>query len=128
MIGYHVCLSESLSGILAEGLRPRIGSRSQQLDELTPGIFLFPDRDACEDALLNWLGEALEEEGEICILEIDLTGIPPECVRSAVGYELQVSCTLGPERIVRVLDEQFGLRDVIDDPGHDQIRRRGLGP
>lgn len=106
MIGYHVTLAEHLPRILAEGLRPQIGARAEKLGESTPGVFFFPDRDACEDALMNWLGEELGEDADIVILEVDLRSLGGS-TRSEAAYEIQSPCALGPERIVRVLDERF---------------------
>jgi hypothetical protein len=72
MILYHVTLQSNLGSILKNGLIPRIGERSEKLNE-KPGIFLFPSVRDMENALLNWLGEEYEDiEEPLVSLKITL--------------------------------------------------------
>lgn len=101
---YHVTPVENLVSILERGLQPRIGERSAELGEQAPRVYLFSSRDACDNALANWLGECfdyLPEDG-LVILEIDVTGLVLE---SAVEYELVSYEAITPSRIVDVMDE-----------------------
>lgn len=101
---YHVTPVENLVSILERGLQPRIGERSAELGEQAPRVYLFSSRDACDNALANWLGECfdyLPEDG-LVILEIDVTGLVLE---SAVEYELVCYEAITPSRIVDVMDE-----------------------
>lgn len=61
------------------GLVPKIGALSKYIDEPSEAIYLFPNRECLEDALVNWMGDIYEhleeEEGEsirLALLEVDL--------------------------------------------------------
>lgn len=69
---FHVTPIENLESILANGLVPQIGKRSEEIGEEQERIYLFSDFEEMENALMNWLGEAFEEYEELCILQIDL--------------------------------------------------------
>lgn len=95
MIAYHVTLKKNLSSILSEGLKPMIGPRSQKLEQ-TSAIFLFPSRDHVDDALMNWLGDELEDE-ELVLLEVDLKNLNFES--NVDSYEIIVLDLISPDRI-----------------------------
>ncbi len=101
---FHVTPIENLPLILERGLQPQIGDRSAEMGEATPSVYLFPDLEACEDALANWLGDCFENEPEngLAILEIDVTGLALE---SNAGFELECQEIINPSRIVSVRDE-----------------------
>ena len=90
MICYHVTPIQNIPSIQTHGLVPAIGPLSRCKQEQTPGIYLFTTMTDMEDAITNWLGDALEEQyGDDCniaILHIDL----PDSIfieRSSVEYE-----------------------------------------
>lgn len=102
---YHVTPAENLESILMHGLVPNIGARSADLGEWTPRVYLFISRDACENALCNWLGEAFEElEHGLVILELEPASITGE---SEAAYEVACADVVSPLLIRRVLDEAF---------------------
>lgn len=57
---YHVTPIKNLPSIMENGLIPLIGVRSQEIGELEPRIFFFPNVDEMENALMNWLGESFD--------------------------------------------------------------------
>ena len=59
---FHVTPRKNLSAIQKEGLLAQIGDRSQEAKEEAEAVFLFPSKEDMDNALLNWLGEAFEEE------------------------------------------------------------------
>jgi hypothetical protein len=85
-LAYHVTPATNLSSILKDGLRPSIGERSKRLGETRPAVYLFTRPEALEDALVNWLGEAFDDETTLSILRVDLNGLTIS--DSSAGYEL----------------------------------------
>lgn len=81
-----------------------IGERSKALGEKTPRIYFFSDHEACEDGLTNWLGDALEESGELVLLEVNLNGV---AIHSDAGYEISSAQAIAPQRIVAIYDENW---------------------
>lgn len=69
---FHVTPSENLAGILEHGLVPDIGSRSKELGELTPMVYLFTDMDSLENAC--WLEDYFYDD-ELVVVEVDTTGL-----------------------------------------------------
>lgn len=97
---WHVTPADKLPAILAEGLVPQIGPRAALLGEPVPAVYLFPDLEAVETALANWLGECFEDEAEDCrfvLLEVAL----PADVRTipGAGYEVVVLDVIPPSAI-----------------------------
>lgn len=69
---FHVTRESDLESIMRQGLFPRTGERSELLGEPVPAIYAFPDKDALENAMLNWLGQEYEEyDGDLVYLEIE---------------------------------------------------------
>lgn len=91
---YHVTFQKNLDGIIAEGLRPMRGRRSEKIGlsgEGKEGVFLFVSAEDMEDALMNWLGEEMEEEhpdDELVVLGVTLPD--DTAFISEAGYEIQV--------------------------------------
>ena len=102
MIAYHVTPTENVETITQYGLVPMIGARSIKLGEPEPAVYLFPNKEACEQAIMGWLGEELEEYGDLSVIEVDVFEL--DLVES-VGWELISFEAIPPERIVRVLTE-----------------------
>lgn len=103
---YHVTLLENLIPILDAGILPCIGERSRALGEDVPRVYLFTSLMACEEALMNWLGDAFDDVpgDDVVILEIDPAGIEGD---TRVEYECAVAGAIGPGSIVRILDESL---------------------
>lgn len=94
---YHVTPTRNLESIFRDGLRPQIGPRSALLGEDKEMIYFFGSMLAVEDALSNWLGEALDDEpGAISVLAVDRSGLH---LVSDGGYELACPHLIMPENI-----------------------------
>lgn len=100
---YHVTPTDNLTSVLQFGLVPQIGDRSTLLGENSKNIYLFTSAEACETALMNWLGDEFEDV-ELVVLELDECGISGD---SSAGYELVCPHNIPAHRIKRVLDENF---------------------
>lgn len=59
--GYHVTTMTNWKKIKEEGLVPKIGYLSEKLGESSEKIYFFVSEEEADNALLNWLGEELEE-------------------------------------------------------------------
>lgn len=93
---YHVTPSENLESILADGLIPAIGLRSADFGETDNAIYLFPDENALNDGLGNWLGECFEDDEQLAILRVDIEGL--ETI-SEVEWEIKCYSGIRAERI-----------------------------
>ncbi|WP_386416671.1 hypothetical protein [Stutzerimonas stutzeri] len=94
---YHVTPTRNLESIFRDGLRPQIGPRSELLGEAREMVYFFGSMQAVEDALSNWLGEALDDEpGAISVLAVDRSGLH---LVSDGGYELACPNLIRPENI-----------------------------
>lgn len=97
-IAYHVTPTRNLRSIMKNGLRPQIGDRSSQLDGEVEGIFLFPSLGDVEAAVSSWLGDEFDEDEELSLLAVDITGLENNIVQGA-DYETIVNTTISPDRI-----------------------------
>lgn len=97
-IAYHVTPTRNLRSIMKNGLRPQIGDRSSQLDGEVEGIFLFPSLSDVEAAVSSWLGDEFDEDEELSLLAVDITGLEDNIVQGA-DYETIVNTTISPDRI-----------------------------
>lgn len=61
MILYHITDIENLPSISIEGLVPGIGRLSEKYGEQEDRLYFFHNADDLENALLNWLGEELDD-------------------------------------------------------------------
>lgn len=110
---FHVTPKSNLLAILKEGLIAQIGDRSQEAKEDADAVFLFPNKEDMDNALLNWLGEAFEEEDELIILQIDLPAdFPVKRDADSNGelmYEAYSYKNIPPEYISAIYDEAYEL-------------------
>lgn len=97
-IAYHVTPTRNLRSIMKNGLRPQIGDRSSQLDGEVEGIFLFPSLSDVEAAVSSWLGDEFDEDEELSLLAVDITGLENNIVQGA-DYETIVNTVISPDRI-----------------------------
>lgn len=116
-LAFHVTLRDNLQAIQRQGLIPRIGERSAQLGEIVPRVYLFPDREACDNAMANWLGQCFEdvEEGGLVILEVDVSGLH---LKSDAEFELACQSEIEVGRLLRVFDEQWNELQVGEVPDY----------
>jgi len=102
---FHVTTDDALPLILENGLVPAIGPRSQEADEPRNAVFAFTSREALEDGLSNWLGDAFEDhEGEIFILEFHYSGGKQF---QDVEYEIGILEAVHPTDFIKVLDDSL---------------------
>jgi hypothetical protein len=104
---YHVTPIRNLKSIQKDGLVPKIGPRSRELGEPFPAVYLFPDLDTAEYALMHWLGNHFSEDARLALIAADV----PEDVPAiyGAGFECLITTTIGPE-CLRVLS-----RDVLGE-------------
>ena len=111
LIAYHVTKKTNLNSILSKGLIPSIGERSLKLGESQAGIYLFPTKEDCNNALMNWLGQEFEdvEEDGLVILKINYSG---HNIRNNEGidYEVVVTDIINPPRILDIFNENWSIR------------------
>lgn len=67
---YHVARKADLQSILATGLQPAIGDRSETLGEDAPRVYLFDSKISAEDGGMNWLVDEFDEDEEFVLLSV----------------------------------------------------------
>jgi hypothetical protein len=97
-VAYHVTPTRNLRSIMKNGLHPQIGDRSRQLDGEVEGVFLFPSLSDVEAAVSSWLGDEFDEDEELSLLAVDITGLEDNIVQGA-DYETIVNTPISPDRI-----------------------------
>lgn len=100
---YHVTPTRNVKSILVKGLIPSIGQRSAQL-ETESNLFLFPTKDAAEDAVMNWLGDEFDDE-PLSLLAVSSNGLEGKFTPGA-EYEFTVSSPVPPQNI-KVISTNF---------------------
>lgn len=93
---YHVTYADNVDSIKKYGIKP---SKPQDFDEAVDGVYLFPSYDDMEDALVNWLGDRLDEDRDIVAIKLNISGLKCE---SDVEYELRCLETIEPIRIIDI--------------------------
>lgn len=97
---FHVTETINVSNILKNGLIPQIGPRSEFIGETIPAIYLFKDILDAEDAIMNWLGDLVDEDVSLSILKVLL---PKDAhIHSDMGsdmYEVVCRSPIPPENI-----------------------------
>ncbi|GCD54288.1 hypothetical protein [Acetobacter pasteurianus] len=73
---FHVTPAENLPSIMRNGLEPRIGPRSEDLSEKYKAIYLFPNVEAMENALANWMAEAFDDDETLAVIHPKLRWKP----------------------------------------------------
>lgn len=94
---YHITPTRNLDSIRKQGLLP---SQNEEMGD-APGVYLFPTRDATEEALMNWMSERFDEDEPLILLTIDTSGLDLHSDDS-VGYEVWSETAIPPEAIVGV--------------------------
>ena len=105
-MAFHVTPKENIKSILKSGLIPKIGYRSQKINEDVPAVYLFTTIEECHNALLNWLGEEFEDVDELLILEVDIDDTYIELDNNGdIFFEIVVTKTVGVEKIKEIYTE-----------------------
>ncbi len=94
---YHVTPQSNVSSILANGLMPAIGPRSQKLGEEVPASYHFSNPQDLMTGLENWLLDAFDDEEAIALLCI--TEDPKENEFIQVHFEHQCHSLISPKNI-----------------------------
>lgn len=121
---FHVTPAANLSSILSDGIITAIGERSQIVGEKNKAVFLFPDVSSMENALMNWLGEAFEDEENLVILQIDLPDDFP-VIREIDSngdpfYECFTLCNISSEYISAIYDEKYNQIDMLTQEEYEK--------
>jgi hypothetical protein len=95
---YHVTPSENLDSIMSKGLLPQIGDRTRKIVDEKPAIYCFPDKNAMEDAMMNWLGDEFDEDEALALLEIYTAGLKGQVTEGA-EYEVAITSAIPPQNI-----------------------------
>ncbi|HDS1721752.1 hypothetical protein NPS53_09585 [Pseudomonas putida] len=111
---YHVTPLANLPSIFSNGLVPQIGERSALHGESSENLYLFTSAEACETALMNWLGDEFEDV-ELAVLEFEDGDIAGD---TSSGYELVCHTSIPASCIKRVLDENL---EPTDTPSADLV-------
>ena len=97
-IVYHVTPANNLNSIMKHGLRPSVGDRSNKIPGEQNGIFVFPDIESAEDAVMNWLGDEFGDDVELSLLSITTSGLENKIAKGA-DYEYIIKTQVSPNRI-----------------------------
>ena len=103
IIAYHVTPERNLIKIQKIGLVPHIGTNSSSYGETEGRIYLFPTPLDADDAVMNWLGDLYDEDDQLALLAVDITGLP---TKKDVEWELNTNQPIPPERI-KVINTDF---------------------
>lgn len=98
---FHVTPTDNIERITAEGLKPMIGPRSQALGEPIPQVYLFTSREAMEDGVMNWLGNELEVD--LSLVVIDASTLEVE-INPDLDFEACIRSLIPPSLIHEVSD------------------------
>lgn len=103
---YHVTTKKAYKKIQKEGLLPKIGKLSKEYGEKDKKIYFFINEDEANNALENWLGEALEdfygEDVECVLLKVNLSSHKIKPIIDTNGllfFEQSISVPVLPELI-----------------------------
>jgi len=96
-IVYHISRKSDLPNILKNGL---IAKKPVDMND-KKGIYLFPSKDDVENALVNWLGDRLENI-PIVLLTIDTNGL--NIHKGDVEYEMISYNRIPPKNIIKYED------------------------
>lgn len=107
-LAYHISPAKNVASILEGGLIPTVGERSARFGEGQPAVYLLNCKQACEDALMNWLGEQFDEDEALFIFEVDVTGLQLE-QSSDCSWEISVTTPIEASRIISVQTENWLL-------------------
>ena len=93
---YHVTTTSSAHSAQQNGIMPHVPEDSPNDPE---AVYLFPDMESVDNALMNWLGDRFAEDEPLSVLAIDTTGL--RIVPGGANYELISYDPVPPENILR---------------------------
>jgi len=82
---YHITPDVNLPKIRHEGLQPMLGPNSQQIGETVPAIHVFVNKEAMEEALMNW--DAMDWGDEDIELSLVTLRVPVMMVQPSTNYQ-----------------------------------------
>jgi hypothetical protein len=95
--------------ILAEGLKARIGERSQEISEPVPAIYLFRTLEGAENALGGWFGGSFDEDTQLSLLAVDLyIDVPADDTR----FEVAINADIAASAITVLCDDVDDVSDL----------------
>ncbi len=103
---YHVTTQAAAESIVAEGLKPAIGERSEAIEE-APQVYLFDSVESVNDA--SWLYEEFDEDEELVLLSVDAEAVVspmPTFPDEDASWEWTTKNPVNPEAIT-IEDESF---------------------
>lgn len=105
LIGYHVTEENHLPAIKRRGILPMA---PEDYDDFE-GVYLFKSLEDVQEALMNWLGDRIEDAEEKSgisyneiVLEVNLSGLE-EYLLDSVEYEWVCFVPIEPHRIIRTI-------------------------
>lgn len=70
---YHITKTDNMPNIYQNGLLPKIGKNSKDLDEDKPRIYFFSTPVYATDALLNWFGDLYDSDTPLTEITVQLS-------------------------------------------------------
>jgi hypothetical protein len=122
---YHVTPSENLDSIMSKGLLPQIGDRTRKIVDEKPAIYCFPDKNAMEDAMMNWLGDEFDEDEALALLEIYTAGLKGQVTEGA-EYEVAITSAIPPQNI-RIISRDLDT-PISESSGYIPSRKERNDP
>lgn len=93
---FHISSVKNLVRIKQKGLIPSIPK--DMVDD--KAIYLFKTKDDAEQALMNWLGDRFNDDDEVVLLTIDITGL--KCKETGAAYEIACHDVINAKRIKNI--------------------------
>ena len=104
---YHVTYASNIKQIKSEGIVPKKGPRSLNFGEDENLIYLFTNVEGAEDAVMNWLGDELDDETEtLALLRVNIGPYKEHCKSSENSFEITCSVAISPA-VIQVITEDF---------------------
>ena len=100
---FHVTRMELLPSILHGGLIPTV---PRDMPGEPSGVYLFPDADAVDTALTNWLGDRFEEDEDLVIIEVDPEQLEEDLFLESVEYERIYTAPIPVAALQRLFTEE----------------------
>lgn len=97
MLTFHVTPTINIPSILERGL---VISTPKDMEAELKAVYLFPDYDSMENAVINWFGDRFDADIPLSLLTIDSKNLILS--HNDVGYEVLSFNTIPPETIVKV--------------------------
>ena len=96
---FHVTTSSNWKKIKKEGLIPKIGKRSLNMNEQEKSVFLFTSEQAMEDGVCNWLGDEFPAHAKLVCLKVALSENPNKLNKNELFFEKEIRYVIEPSKI-----------------------------